>query len=154
MRDKAASLNLAYQLKLAINAYLTEYGRYPVSGNPTEGTWVESGPALMDIIQGTEITEESRELNPRRIAFFTGKKAKRRWGGGIIPGLKLTRGGTYELLDSWRNHYRIILDLNEDRRIRNIDPKIDADQLPESILVWSAGPDGDFDTWEDNVKTW
>lgn len=26
--------------------------------------------------------------------------------------------------------------------------------LDEPILVWSAGPDGDFDTWEDNVTSW
>jgi len=26
--------------------------------------------------------------------------------------------------------------------------------LPETILVWSAGPDGDFDTWADNIKSW
>jgi hypothetical protein len=26
--------------------------------------------------------------------------------------------------------------------------------IPESVVVWSAGKDGDFETWDDNVKTW
>lgn len=26
--------------------------------------------------------------------------------------------------------------------------------VSEWVWVWSAGPDGDFETWEDNIKTW
>ncbi len=52
------------------------------------------------------------------------------------------------------NHYRVALDLDGDGQITNVDPRIESKQLPEAILIWSAGPDGDFDTWKDNLKTW
>lgn len=45
-------------------------------------------------------------------------------------------------------------DTDGNNRISNPDPTIPAASLPDSIDVWSAGPDGDFDTWEDNVKIW
>ncbi|MBP9222877.1 MAG: hypothetical protein KBF76_03350 [Verrucomicrobiales bacterium] len=33
-------------------------------------------------------------------------------------------------------------------------PDLDLDSGHVLILVWSAGKDGNFDTWKDNVKTW
>jgi len=53
--------------------------------------------------------------------------------------------------DQWGNLYRIRTDLDGDGRVP--DPS-GSGEIEETLLVWSAGPDGDFDTWEDNIKTW
>ena len=44
------------------------------------------------------------------------------------------------------------VDQNGDGKVEN--PEVPGTLIPESIAIWSAGPDGDFDTWADNVKTW
>ncbi len=145
--------NNAYNLKNAIQAYHTEFQRYPLEGFEWQLSSTSEG-SLMSILQGT-ISGQLEMQNPRRIVFYGGKRAKVR-NGKPHSGTTVNRDGTSGLWDAWGNPYRVRLDFDQDLRIDNPDPNpnIGGSQLPESILVWSAGPDGDFSTWEDNVKTW
>ena len=54
-------------------------------------------------------------------------------------------------VDPWGNpfEYRVDADRNEEIP----DPETDT-AVRARVLVWSAGQDGDHDTWEDNVKGW
>jgi hypothetical protein len=45
-----------------------------------------------------------------------------------------------------------IIDGNGDHQLT--DPMRPDKLLRQSILVYSAGPDGDYATWNDNVTTW
>lgn len=60
--------------------------------------------------------------------------------------------------DSWGSLYYIICDFNNDGKVPNpelltVPPKPGATQkeLSARIVIFSAGPDGDPATWEDNV---
>lgn len=150
------TINTAVNLKTAITAFYTEYDRYPLGDrNSKNDITSDSAGELMNILMALD-GGISKASNPRRIVFFTGKKARKKWFGPYTKGIKLsTDGKSAELLDYWGNLYRVKLDSNGDNRITNPgDPKTDASELPESVLVWSAGADVDFATWKDNVKTW
>lgn len=148
--DLAHAENTAYNLKHAISAYFTEYREYPVL-DPGQDITLDSDHRLMDILMGTEKVTATKR-NPRNIAFFTGRVAKPMRGGGYRSGLSLDEQSSGELWDTWGKHYRIRFDTDGDNRIEN--PEAPGTLLPESIIVWSAGRDGNFDTWKDNVKTW
>ncbi|MBL9155975.1 MAG: hypothetical protein JNJ70_00790 [Verrucomicrobiales bacterium] len=141
----------AGQLKLAISAYHAEYGEFPLV-DPANDISFDSGHALMDILLGSDTQKEPGGRNPRGIAFYTDKAAKPMDEGRFRRGITLDENGGGELWDPWGNHYRVRLDTNGDGKVEN--PEAPGTQLPESILIWSAGPDGDFETWADNVKSW
>ena len=90
--------------------------------------------------------------NHRGVVFYTDKAAKPMEDGRFRRGVTLKPDGSGELWDPWGNFYRVRFDSNGDGEIEN--PEAPGTFLPESILIWSAGKDGNFETWEDNVKTW
>lgn len=145
--------NTAYNLKNAISAYFTEYRQYPGMKEP-EGPDLDldSGHVLMDILLGSDKEVESRSGNPRRITFYTDKAAKPLGDGKFRKGVALDPDGRGTLWDLWGNFYRVRMDSSFDNKVEN--PELPGSLLPESIAVWSAGKDGNFDTWKDNVKTW
>lgn len=65
--------------------------------------------------------------------------------------------GEWELLDAWGHPYRLHLDLNGDGKIPH--PAKDTGTpapvlIPPGFVIYSAGPDGDYSTWDDNVRSW
>jgi len=149
--ERAHAENTAYNLKNAIDAYATEYQEYPLL-DPVNDVTFDSGHGLMDILLGSDTQKEPSGRNPRGIAFYTDRAARPMGEGRFRRGVTLDENGDGELWDPWGKHYRVRLDTNGDGKIEN--PAAPGTHLPESILVWSAGPDGDFETWKDNVKTW
>lgn len=141
----------AAQLKRAISTYQAECGELPFV-DPENDISFDSGNVLMDILLGSDTQKEPGGRNPRGIAFYTDKAAKPMGDGRFRKGITLDDSGGGELWDPWGNHYRVRLDTNGDGKIEN--PENPGKHLPKTIAVWSAGPDGDFETWKDNVKTW
>lgn len=148
---ESAAETTASNLKNAISAYFTEYREYPILDHLNEVT-VDSGHALMDILLGSDEQKGPGGRNTRGIAFFTDKQAKPMSDGRFRKGLTLDADEGGELWDPWGNFYRVRFDSNFDNHIEN--PQSPGTQIPDAIAVWSAGPDGDFETWKDNVKTW
>lgn len=66
-------------------------------------------------------------------------------GGGA-----LNAAGAF--VDPWGHPFRFRLDLDGSKEMDN--PSGSNDKLRLQTLAWSAGPDGDYETWEDNVKSW
>lgn len=148
--------NAARNLKTAISAFHTEYRRYPLGEEKmTFDIDGDTGEELMKVLTGLD-GDEKDSLNPRRITFFTGMLARKRLDGSFVKGIELSLDGkSAKYWDHWGNLFRVRLDTDGNRRVANPgDPDIDSSVIPESILVWSAGKDGDFSTWKDNVKTW
>ncbi|MEM7699350.1 MAG: hypothetical protein AAF236_13215 [Verrucomicrobiota bacterium] len=140
---KVRAANQAYNLKHAISAFYTERRRYPVSRSP-----IESDSDLMSALLGTPESETQPGISPRGIAFYAGKQAEKSgdlWTEGLHP-------ENQTLYDPWGSLFRIALDAEAEGQIEN--PEIPGSMILESVLIWSAGPDQDFDTWEDNVTTW
>ncbi len=130
-------------LKVAIWSYRTEYNRLPKLGTEDEKTPVESKGLLLDILTGG-----APEINPRRIQFYEPVKSKDGKTGGAVTDAS---GGT-EVRDPWGRPYRLHLDWDGDGAVP--DPERPSATVPEVVMVYSAGPDGDYSTWADNVATW
>ncbi len=141
----------AHNLKNSISAYFTEYRRYPFE-NKDSDTTLDSSHALMDILLGSDKEKEPDKMNPRGIAFFTDRAAKPMGNDRFRSGVTLDADGSGELWDPWGNYYRVRFDSNYDNQVEN--PEVPGTSLPECILIWSAGEDGKFETWKDNVRTW
>jgi hypothetical protein len=57
------------------------------------------------------------------------------------------------LISPWgKVSYKIILDYDKDDHIT--DPEGILGPVKADVLLYSAGPDGDFATWKDNVCSW
>ena len=150
---KAHAENDCYNLKGAISSYFTEYRKYPADANADESQEIRTDSELMDVLLGAE-SSRGEELNPRKIAFFSGKQAKPAGNGKYRRGINLNSDGGGELWDPFAELYYVRMDLDYNNRTETPtwDDSVDSEYLPESILVWSTGEDLDLNA--DNVKTW
>lgn len=132
---------------LAVKAYQTEYSRIPALESPpptkdnTEGydTSNEQGRGLIEILTGTDDSK-----NPRQITFYE-PPAHKKNGGGYTK-----ENG---LVDIWGTKgYIILLDYDGDGKVA--DPEHPGATVNASASIYSAGPDQDYNTWKDNVKSW
>jgi prepilin-type N-terminal cleavage/methylation domain-containing protein len=153
--ERTHAENTCYNIKNAISAYFTEYRKYPAKASEEETDEIRTDSDLMDILLGADSEAEKGGLNPRRIAFYTDKAAKPLGDGSFRKGVTLESDGGGELWDPYGDYYYLRMDLDYNNRTEK--PSWDnseAQFLPESILVWSAGKDKDEQTVKDNVKTW
>jgi len=117
--------------------YRAEYNRWPsfYQTDPlhqTDGGWVA--------VMSPDTTAMKPDVdNMKRIVFFSA-------GGGALDET------TGSFTDPWENPFEYRLDEDGDGSIghpNGIDGPIRA-----QAIAWSAGPDGDYGTWEDNVAGW
>jgi hypothetical protein len=134
-------------LVLAVKAYQTEYSRLPAleSPPPTEDngkgydTGSEKGRGIIKVLTG-----EDESKNPRKVPFYEPPIA-RKGRGGYTP-----ENG---LVDIWGTKgYIMILDYDGNGEIS--DPEHPGTTISAGVIVYSAGPDGDYNTWDDNIKSW
>ena len=64
----------------------------------------------------------------------------------------MEQGGA-AFVDAWGAPFKFRLDTTGSGEMVNPNPEADA-ALKAQVAVWSAGPDGDYATWEDNVAGW
>ncbi|MEY2479894.1 MAG: hypothetical protein QOI04_821 [Verrucomicrobiota bacterium] len=124
------------QIVTAVNAFYTEYGKYPTASTTdvTFGSGGSTNDALFNALRGLDTT-----LNPRQIVFMSPPDAKDQTNprGGI----KTSTGQWY---DPWGTTYSIVLDANYDNQITN--PYGDnngagADPIRQGVIAWSVGKD-------------
>lgn len=133
-------------LEIAITSYVIEYNHLPISSNPAppndgeaRDTSDESGKVILAVLLADDDTQ-----NPRKIRFWDPPPAKSAGAG---------YSNSTGLIDPWgKGGYRILLDDNGDGTIP--DPENLLGNLSGSVLIYSAGADGDFSTWHDNVCSW
>lgn len=149
----------AMSLLTAINAYFTEYGKWPSCGN---GSLISDMPTLLDALMGrdgfTDLAGDSLSCstttgsaNPRRVVFLTiqGQSDLCRSAGA---------NKTY-FRDPWGNAYSFAYDKDFNQTINNADGAIafvgsgcgggavawpttaDPGPVPRPAIVWSLGPD-------------
>ena len=132
-------------LKLAVIAYQVEYSKLPsptVTEEMDEQQVVETKGAMIDILTG-----KVRDKNPRQVPFYEPPPPKAGKSGGIT-----NAQGELEIRDPFGHLYQMHFDWNGDGQIP--DPQHPGATISEPVIIYSAGQDGDYDTWKDNVKSW
>ena len=84
--------------------------------------------------------------NLKRIRFLEG-------GKGAVGG----EGSERAFRDPWGNPYQYLVNETPKETMGLGSFKKDysgPDEVRTTVLVWSAGPDGDYGTWKDNVASW
>jgi prepilin-type N-terminal cleavage/methylation domain-containing protein len=130
------------QIVTAVNAFYTEYGRYPTTATTDAtatygpgGSTTENG-SLLSELRATTIV-----LNTRQIVFISPPDAKDQTNPR--SGIKTSTSGYY---DPWGTEYAIALDADYDNQIAN--PYSDSDgsagavQLRFGVIAYSVGKNG------------
>ena len=153
---RTSARNDAHHLKPAIASYYAEYRHFPTrqTGPESAAAPIQSDHTLMDILLASDRETGPDGLNQRRHVTFSGGRARPMGNGKFRSGVRLDENGGGTLWDPWGNHYRVIVDLNADSRVPAPEFVEDVPFLPQDIIVWSPGKDGDDATAMDNVTTW
>ncbi|MBK8038968.1 MAG: hypothetical protein IPK22_17830 [Verrucomicrobiaceae bacterium] len=102
-------------------------------------------------------------IKPDRIATRLGKKLQEEtflmldwdWDAAMANLVKVRENSeAKESRDGWGNRYYGIFDFNNDDLVPNPDPDAKQLFLKRRTAIFSAGPDGDPATWQDNIKNW
>jgi type II secretory pathway pseudopilin PulG len=148
------------QIILAVNAYYTEYGKYPIpdavqGGADDDYTYSYDGSTttpnseLIKILQNISAsgdTSVNNPLNPNGIVFLTAAPAKGAGGYGIQP---KDAPNEFTFLDPWGRGYSICIDSNYNGKVRE-----KGTGLPLSLgaIGWSLGKSGDWD--KSGIASW
>jgi prepilin-type N-terminal cleavage/methylation domain-containing protein len=151
------------QIVTAVNAFYTEYGRYPVGTTVTTdaAAWYGPGGAITEngglfaVLRGTE---SPIVLNTRQIVFISPPDAKDQTTSR--SGIKTTTSGYY---DPWGTEYAIKIDADYTNQIE-ANPYSDlTSPIRTGVIAWSLGKDqilgdktkadGKF-TGSDDVISW
>lgn len=156
-KEKKA-LNSALHLRNAIDAYFTEYRKFPLHDADLKRSDAEllSDSDLMNVLCASESESGRDGLNPKRIVFYTGSTARPMGGGRYQGGVRIDADGNAALYDAWGENYRVHLDTDSNGRIRkpSWDSRDNGAEIMNSILVWTPGADGEDSTEGDNIMTW
>ena len=136
---KTQAKNDLTQIVTAVNAFYTEYGKYPVpSGNSDDGYVIggtgSSSGTVITALRGSDLA-----LNPRQIVFISPPDAKDQTNSR--SGIKTSNGQFY---DPWGMPYGISIDANYDNQVPNsYDPDTGAgpDKIRQGVISWSLGKD-------------
>ncbi len=153
---KLQAKNDLTQIVTAVNAFYTEYGRYPTSATTDAtatygpgGSTTENG-GLFNELRATGLFT----LNTRQIVFISPPDAKDQ--NNSRSGIKTSTGGYY---DPWTTEYAIAMDADYNNQIAN--PYTSnagaTPNLQSGVIAWSLGKDRvkgtDFKA-SDDVISW
>ncbi|MEM1082704.1 MAG: hypothetical protein AAGI48_01165 [Verrucomicrobiota bacterium] len=124
-------------IKFAIESYRLEYERFPWTEEPIEDG---AGSKIFDASVLAALTGEEHVLNPKRLAFLR------------VPGRVKQPDGQW--LDPWVKAYRVHVMRDRDGKIEVPDDYTEVQKPMGKVEVDSAGPDGDYATVDDNLRTW
>ena len=138
----------------AVNAYYTEYGKYPIANDDTPlANTSDLFYSLRSVANGTNANNAS---NTHQIAFLNIPDAK----DPTKP--KNGVGGDGQYYDPWGQVYEIAIDGNYDNQIRNPygnNSGAGTDPLRQGVIAWSLGKDATLGvsgkyTGSDDVISW
>jgi prepilin-type N-terminal cleavage/methylation domain-containing protein len=154
---KVQAKNDLTQIVTAVNAFYTEYGRYPLAGTITTdtaatcGAGSSSSKAVFDELRGKSTT-----LNTRQIVFISpGEDTVQTSPKGKI-------GSDGQFYDPWASAYAITIDADYDNQVANPytgSGGAGADPIRQGVITWSVGKDGTLGksgkyTSSDDVISW
>jgi prepilin-type N-terminal cleavage/methylation domain-containing protein len=151
---KTQAKNDLTQIVTAVNAFYTEYGRYPTTeatdASATYGTGNSSAPLF------NELRGKTATLNTRQIVFISPPE------DSTQPTPKGKIGTDGQFYDPWGSGYRLQIDADYDNQVANPYGGMGgagADPIRQGVIAWSLGKDltlgknGKF-TGSDDVISW
>jgi prepilin-type N-terminal cleavage/methylation domain-containing protein len=138
------------QIVNAVNAFYTDYGKYPlVTADTTYGPGGTANNGLFDVLRGVDTTN-----NPRKIVFINPPYVKDpnspHWGIGTAA------GNLGQYFDPWGTPYDIRIDGTYDNSVANpygaqTTGGAGPDPMSLGVIGWSLGPDQTLGTNGDNI---
>jgi|ERR1041385_3805063 prepilin-type N-terminal cleavage/methylation domain-containing protein len=136
---KTQAKNDVTQIVTAVNAYYTEYGKYPIPSTATGdgytvGDGTTSSKAVFDALRGLDLT-----LNPRQIIFISPAEDKTQ----ASPKGKM--GSDDQFHDPWTSPYSIRIDADYNNQVPNPYTGTGGagpDPLRQGVIAWSLGKNG------------
>ena len=151
------------QIVTAVNAFYTEYGKYPLAaGITTDPTFGPGGTfptnqTLFNPLRGLDLT-----LNPRQIVFISPPDVKDKANPRSGIGTDAANIGQY--FDPWGKNYVIRIDADYNNQVVNpYTQNAGATPLQLGVIAWSLGKDGlggqgsadkNASTADDDVISW
>jgi prepilin-type N-terminal cleavage/methylation domain-containing protein len=150
---KTQAKNDVTQIVTAVNAYYTEYGKYP--GASADAAAIIPNNTLFDILRNMTGAAQGNVSNPRGIIFISPPYAKDLSNprSGIAPqdvtavvgGVPTVTIPIGSFVDPWGTPYRVAIDTSYDNIMTN--PYTGAtgagpSSLNIGVISWSAGKDG------------
>src|SRR5438552_10403338 len=128
------------QIVSAVNAYYTEYGKYPVA--IADDTAIIPNSTLFDVLRNMTGLNPGNASNPRAIVFISPPYVKDTANprGGIQS--TVTNIGVY--YDPWGTPYQVAIDTGYDNQMTNPYGTNGAgpNPLQQGVIAWSFGQDG------------
>ncbi len=135
------------QIVAAVNAFYTEYGKYPASA--TDENTIANNASLFNVLRAKDPAN-----NPRQIVFINPPNVK----DASNPHSGIGSDGQY--YDPWGKPYRLRIDATYDNQILNpynANTGAGPTPLSQGVIAWSLGSDGvqgtDFNA-SDDVISW
>jgi prepilin-type N-terminal cleavage/methylation domain-containing protein len=139
---RAQAKNDLIQIIIAVNAFYTEYGKYPLSTNSDTTLGPGGSPttneALFNELRGLSATT----LNPRQIVFISPPDVKDANNPRSGIGTRVSDAGQY--FDPWGKNYVVRIDGDYDNQADN-PYSANAGSVPKlrcGAIAWSLGKDG------------
>ena len=150
-RVKVAQARSDAQVVVAtMSKYRMEYNRWPEVAEVAEG-FPGTSKAWVDIMNPeiTTGTAAKRDKNNfRQLRFLEMGKGMKIESGKYEGGF----GDPFPHKDG-RMPFLYAVDDDGDGHVKNPNPD-KGDLIRGDVIAWSAGPDGDYSTWKDNVGSW
>jgi len=129
---KTQAKNDLTQIVNAVNAFYTEYGKYPLA---TDDSIITNNALLMNVLRAMDPTN-----NPRQIVFISPPYVKNDTAGNRRSGVSPTDGQYY---DPFGTPYTLRIDGNYDNQLPNpYTLNAGPATLAIGVIAWSFGKDG------------
>jgi prepilin-type N-terminal cleavage/methylation domain-containing protein len=138
---KVQAKNDLTQIVTAVNAFYTEYGRYPT--NATTDATATYGPGGSTAENGnlfSELRATTTAFNTRQIVFISPPDARNQTNPR--SGIKTTTSSWY---DPWGSEYAIAIDANYDNQVTNPygnSGGAGANPIRQGVIAWCLGKNG------------
>jgi type II secretory pathway pseudopilin PulG len=145
---KVQARNDLTQIVTAVNAYYTEYGKYPIATNDIP--FANTGDLFYTLRAIPSGANASDAANPRRIVFITPPDAKDQ--ASPRSGIKMADGQWY---DPWGTTYKVAIDGDYDNQLAQ-NPYTNgagASPLSQTVIAWSLGKDVQLGTRGNSIFT-
>ncbi len=133
----AQAKNDLVQIVTAVNAFYTEYGKYPTAATTDVAAKVGAGGTSSDLLFRELRGLPTATMNPRQIVFMSPSDAKDQTNSR--SGIKTSDG---QLYDPWGAPYGIVMDANYDNQIANLytaDTGAGSASIRQGVIAWSLG---------------